>query len=115
MVRAQSKSHQLVKKMALRPSGGQGIRTLNPLRGTCTPNRPLAIRIPSELSSILAACRSRGKAKRMPSSITRSAKTVGISLLSDQEQNARMPIHDSYTLHQLSVARTRNVSRSCVS
>ena len=48
MVRAQSKSHQLVKKMALRPSGGQGIRTLNPLRGTCTPNRPLAIRIPSE-------------------------------------------------------------------
>lgn len=30
-------------------SGGQGIRTLNPLRGTCTPNRPLAIRIPSEV------------------------------------------------------------------
>ncbi len=30
-------------------SGGHGSRTRNPLRGTCTPNRPLTIRIPSKL------------------------------------------------------------------
>ncbi len=31
-------------------SGGHEIRTRNPLRGICIPNRPLAIRLPSESS-----------------------------------------------------------------
>ena len=41
-MRAQNESRQPLRSTASHYSGGHGTRTRNPLRGTCTPNRPLS-------------------------------------------------------------------------
>ena len=47
MKTAQNESRNCLRSTASDRSGGQGIRTLNPLRGTHFPSGLLAIRIPS--------------------------------------------------------------------
>ena len=48
MMRAQDESRQRVALAACCQSGGHGIRTRNPLRGTTSPMWPLTIRLPSK-------------------------------------------------------------------
>ena len=47
MCNLQTLNNKRLRNAVLNNSGGHGTRTHNPLRDTCIPSRPLAIRLPS--------------------------------------------------------------------